>query len=89
MFFINIGLPPSSFCSALLRQDRDEAFRRAHPNIRNDETIDQMLRFVAETVPVELFRTEEEIEAWSVHNGLGAAEEKIWVLFKLRFPDFN
>lgn len=94
-FFLNMGLPPGSLTSALLRQDREDAVARAHMNLRTQVNlregaiIDRMLRVVAETVPVELFKTEADIERWSEHEGLKGADQTIWMLFKLRCPNFN
>lgn len=67
--FVGLGLEPGSFARALLKRDRNEAMRKAHPLLRRDGGVDSMLTFVDTYVPAALFTTDEQIDAWCAQGG--------------------
>lgn len=78
--FVYQGLEPGSFARALLKQNRESAYARAHKALAEAD-VDRLFDFVG-LLPRGLFDTDEKIVAW---KGLANVEDpKLLMVFQLR-----
>jgi hypothetical protein len=79
--FILGGTPIGQFEMSLLRRDEKRADVLAHPTLRAEGCVEQLIEFVDTHIPAGMFSIDSEIKLWSAHNGLkGATEQqKMWL----------
>lgn len=67
--YIEKGIPPGSFTTAVLSNDLMEAMRRA--DIVNRHAIFEICAFLANYAPIGCFGSPEHVSDWIAHRGLG------------------
>jgi hypothetical protein len=77
--FIMFGLNPGSFATAVILRDYDLAYMKCHETGKSH--IPFLMKLVKKSIP-DVFRSRDDIEKWSAHEGLSGAPSATRVLFK-------
>lgn len=85
--WIVLGLKPGSFSTACMYQDRDLAYRCAHPHLKQHQSgqdiVANTLNFVANHFPRTLLEDQELMRNWHTHRGLQDADPVIKTQMRL------